>query len=158
MDQLSVTRQVRLIAICIVALLSSFSCGNDTASVRKSENNSRLVGTWILQSRVVGETEAPARERLIEFVFSGNDLFRSRYRGDSAQDWIGAGQGSFRYDPPYLTLYWDSGARAILLVADEGAERIRVHHGRNLVPGANQDPDEIFIREKADGATGGRHS
>lgn len=149
---------IPLIALCLAALLFSVSCGRDIAPVQGNNDNSRLVGTWILQSRMVGETESPALERQLEFIFLGKDLFRARYRPDPTHNWIGAGEGSFRYDPPYLSLYWDSGATATLLVAEEGAERIRFHHGRNLVPAVNQDPDEIFVRKKVDAATSGPKS
>ena len=157
MAKLSFTH-TQLAGLCLIALLFSFSCGRDTASIQKNDNNLRLVGTWILQSRVDGEIEIPARERQLEFIFLGKDLFRARYRADSTHDWIGVGEGSFRYDPPYLSLYWDSGATATLLLAEEAAERIRFHHGRNLVPAVNQEPDEIFVRKKVDAATSGPKS
>ncbi len=157
MNKVSSTR-TQSIGLCLMAVLFLFSCSRDSASIQKNENTLRLVGTWMLQSRVVGETESPARDRQLEFIFLGNDLFHARYRADSTQNWIRAGEGSFRYDPPYLSLFWDSGATTALLVAEEGTEHIRFHHGRNLVPAVNQEPDEVYVRQKADAATSGPKS
>ncbi len=139
-------------------VLFSLSCGGPTGSIQKNENNSRLLGTWILHSRLSAETETPADQRQIKFTFLGNDLFSAQFRGDAVQEWIGAGRGSFSYEPPYLLLYWDSGATAALLVTEASTERIRIHHGRNLVPMAGQEPDELFVKQKTDAGAGGRQS
>ena len=70
--------------------------------------------------------------------------------GKRTQEWIQAGDGAFSYDPPLLTLYWDSGATARLLVVESGPERLVFHHGRNLAPLNNQEPDEVFSRQKTE--------
>ncbi len=156
MHKLSSSR-IRLIGLSLL-ILFSLSCGGPTGSIQKNQNNSRLLGTWVLNARLAGEMERPAEERQIMFTFLGNDLFTARFRADGAQNWTGAGRGSFSYQPPYLYLYWDSGATATLLVTEVGPESIRIHHGRNLVPMLGQDPDEIFVRQKTDTDAGSRQS
>src|SRR5208337_3082705 len=137
----------RILTLILLLILSG-SCDRQTGSVQKNENNSRLAGTWIIQSRIVDEVESPIAERFVRFVFDTNGLFQSTYRGEKTQEWIQAGDGAFSYDPPLLTLYWDSGATARLLVVESGPERLVFHHGRNLAPLDNQEPDEVFIRQK----------
>jgi len=127
--------------------LSLTSCDRQTGISQKNENNSQLAGTWIIKSRIVDGAELPADQRQIRFVFEPSGLFKANYRGEQIQDWIRAGDGSFSYDPPILTLYWDSGATATLLVVEAESDRLVLHHGRNLVPLVNQDPTEIFTRQ-----------
>ncbi len=126
------------------------SCDRQTGTVQKNESNSLLAGTWVIKSRIIDGVDSPANERFIRFVFDADGLFNSKYRGDENQEWIHAGEGSFSYDPPLLTLYWDSGAIATLLVVEAGPERLVFHHGRNLVPLINQEPDEVFARQKVE--------
>jgi hypothetical protein len=140
---------LRTITLILLVLLS-VSCDRQTGSVHKNENNSRLAGTWIIQSRIIDEVESPVDERIVRFVFDTNGLFRSTYRGEKSQEWIQAGDGAFSYDPPLLTLYWDSGATARLLVVESGPDRLLFHHGRNLAPLNNQEPDEVFSRQKTE--------
>jgi hypothetical protein len=139
----------RTITLILLVVLS-VSCDRQTGSVQKNENNSRLAGTWIIQSRIIDEVQSPADERIVRFVFDTNGLFQSTYRGERTQEWIQAGDGAFSYDPPLLTLYWDSGATASLLVVESGPDRLVFHHGRNLAPLNNQEPDEAFSRQKTE--------
>jgi hypothetical protein len=126
------------------------SCDRQTATISPNPSNSLLAGTWIIQSRVIDGVASPAEERFIRFAFGADGLFKAKYRGEKNQDWIRAGEGAFSYDPPVLTLYWDSGATAALLVVESNQERIVFHHGRDLAPLVNQEPDEVFTRQKTE--------
>ncbi len=140
---------LRIITLILFFLLS-VSCDPKTRSVQENENNTRLAGTWIIQSRIIDGVASPVNERFIGLVFDKGGLFRSTYREERSQEWIRAGEGAFSYDPPLLTLYWDSGATARLLVVESSPEQLIFHHGRNLAPLNNQEPDEIFSRQKTD--------
>jgi len=137
-------------AALILLSILLISCDRQTGSVQRNENNTRLAGTWIIQSRIINGVASPADERFIGFAFGADGLFKAKYRGETNQDWIRAGDGTFSYDPPLLTLYWDSGATAALLVVESGPERLVFHHGRNLAPLINQEPDEVFTRQKTE--------
>jgi hypothetical protein len=139
----------RTITLILLVVLS-VSCDRQTGSVQNNENNSRLAGTWIVESRIIDEVESPVNERFVRFLFDTNGLFRSTYRGERTQEWIQAGDGAFSYDPPLLTLHWDSGATARLLVVESGPERLIFHHGRNLAPLNKQEPDEVFSRQRTE--------
>ena len=147
MTHKSASVYLRIITLILLVVLS-ISCDRQTGSVQKNENNSRLAGTWIIQSRIIDDVESPVDERFVRFVFDANGLFQSTYRGERTQEWIQAGDGAFSYDPPLLTLYWDSGATARLLVVESGPDRLVFHHGRNLVPLNNQEPDGGFFPAK----------
>jgi len=136
------------VAALIFLSVLLLSCDRQTGAIQKNENNSRLAGTWVIQSRIIDGVESPADQRFIGFVFNADGLFSSKYRGEKSQGWIRAGEGAFSYNPPVLTLYWDSGAIATLLVVESGPERLVFHHGRNLAPLLNQEPDEVFARQK----------
>jgi hypothetical protein len=124
------------------------SCDHQSGTTQKNQNNSRLAGTWIIQSRIIDGVASPANERLVEFTFDSDGLFKSKYRGEKDQDRIRAGEGAFSYQPPILTLYWDSGATATLLVFETAQEELVFHQGRNLAPLMNQEPDEVLVRQK----------
>jgi hypothetical protein len=149
MTHKSASGYLRIITLILLVVLS-ISCDRQTGSVQKNENNSRLAGTWIIQSRIIDDVESPVDERFVRFVFDANGLFQSTYRGERTQEWIQAGDGAFSYDPPLLTLYWDSGATARLLVVESGPDRLVFHHGRNLAPLNNQEPEEVFSRQKTE--------
>ncbi len=136
--------------LLILLIFTSASCDRQTGSIQKNENNSQLLGTWTIQSRIVDDRESAVDQRFIRFIFDSDGLFRSEYRGEANQGWIRAGEGAFSYDPPFLTLYWDSGATAPLLIHTSGPERLVFHHGRNLTPLKDQEPDEVFAREKTE--------
>ena len=135
-------------AALILVTILLISCDRQMGSVPKNESNSQLAGTWLIQSRIIDGADSPTDERFIGFVFDADGLFYSKYRGEKNQEWIQAGNGAFSYHPPLLTLYWDSGATATLLVVESGPERLVFHHGRNLAPLINQEPDEVFARQK----------
>jgi len=83
----------------------------------------------------------------MRLVFTPHGTFKAHYRGDASQRWIRAGQGGFAYSSPNLTLFWENGTTANLLVTEQTADRMKVHHGRNLVPLKDQDPDEMFVKQ-----------
>jgi hypothetical protein len=103
-----------------------------------------------MTSKIVKGQDIPATTRLMKLVFNSNGTFRAIYRGDEKQAWIRAGAGGFSYSPPFLTLFWDSGAVVTILVEEKDVEHLRFHHGHNLVPMKNQEPDEIFVRQKTE--------
>jgi hypothetical protein len=140
------TPALALIFVTVLLL----SCDRQPGAMQKKPSNPLLAGTWIIQSRIINGVASPAGERFVRFAFDANGLFKAKYRGEKNQDWIWAGEGAFSYDPPYLTLYWDSGATAALLVVESGPERLVFHHGRNLAPLINQEPDEVFARQKTE--------
>lgn len=138
------TPAVALIFLSILLV----SCDRQTITVQKNDSNSLLAGTWIIQSRIIDGVDSPADESFLGFVFDADGLFKSKYRGEKSQEWTRAGEGAFLYNPPLLTLYWDSGDTATLLVVESGPDRLVFHHGRNLAPLINQEPDEVFARQK----------
>jgi hypothetical protein len=84
----------------------------------------------------------------MRLVLNPDGTFVTNYRGDESQGWIRSGQGGFSYEPPYLNLFWENGASVTLLVTELEPDRILVHHGRNHVPLKDQEPQEIFVRQK----------
>lgn len=140
----------RYIPILVLLLLGTLavSCTSKPKSADESADASRLNGTWVLTAKVVEGQDVPVTSRLMKLVFNNNGTFRAVYRGDKGQAWIGAGAGGFSYAPPFLTLFWDSGPAVTIVVEEKNAERLLFHHGRNLVPLKNQEPDEIFVRQK----------
>ncbi len=82
----------------------------------------------------------------MRLALNTDGTFRADYRGDTTEKWITAGAGAFSYNSPLLTMYWESGATSVLLVRDAEPDRMVLHHGRNMVPLAEQDPDEVFVR------------
>ncbi|MGO9569070.1 MAG: lipocalin family protein [Desulfomonilaceae bacterium] len=109
-----------------------------------------MTGTWVLTSRVVEGQDLPVTSRLMKLVFNNNGTFRAIYRGDEGQTWIGAGAGGFSYAPPLLTLFWDSGPVVTIVVEEKDPERLLFHHSRSFVPLKNQEPDELFVRQKVE--------
>jgi hypothetical protein len=145
-------RLASLLCLAGVALLVA-SCGDKAATISKNENSGRLVGTWILKARVTEGAESPATERQMKLSFRDDQTFRAEYRGEESQPWITAGTGGFWYNPPSLTLYWDAGQTLTLLVVERDGDSILLHHGRNLAPLKDQEPEEVFVRAKAAGPT-----
>jgi hypothetical protein len=140
-----------LILVALSALLMA-SCSRESSTVKPDDKIRLLVGTWILKSRIVEGSEVPAQERLMKITLNEDGTFRYLYRGDQSQPWILAGQGAFSFNPPDLRFYWDDGPMENLLVVEREPDRIRVHHGFNLVPLKNEDPDEVFARVGSDKA------
>ncbi len=129
-------------------LVLQFSCGGQTYKSEKTEHAMRLAGTWSLKARIAQGEESPVTERFMKLVLQPGGTFRAEYRWDQAQGWIPAGQGGFSYAPPNLTLFWEAGAVSNLLVSEIESDKILLHHGRNLAPLKDQEPDEIFVRLK----------
>lgn len=136
-----------LCALCLVLV----SCGSGPRLTNERDKARTLAGTWVLQSRVVDGKETPATERQMKIVVGDQGTFLFQYRGDDKQKWINAGEGGVSYIPPSLKFFWDTGQTQTLLVVKEQSDRIRLHHGQNLAPLKDQEPDEIFVREKAAG-------
>jgi hypothetical protein len=101
-----------------------------------------------MKSRLVEDRADPVTQRLLRLHLKEDGTFRADYRGEESQEWIQPGGGGFSYEPPLLTLYWDSGQVITLLVRDAQPEQLVIHHGRNLAPLKDQEPDEVFIRQK----------
>jgi hypothetical protein len=140
---------IPILGLLILGTLA-ISCTSQPKSAEKSSDASRLAGTWVLTSKVVEGQAVPVTARFMKLTFNNNGTFRAIYRGDARQAWIGAGAGGFSYTPPILTLFWDSGPEVTIVVEEKDVERLQFHHGRNLVPLNNQDPDEIFVRQKTE--------
>lgn len=136
------------LTVCCLVILG---CGERAPDLARSNADTQtLAGTWLLEARITEEGEAPATDREMRLALSSQGTFQAYYRGDATQQWIRAGDGGYSYSHPVLTLYWDNGATVTLLVSQLGPDRIRLHHGLNLVPLKDQDPDEIFVRQKMD--------
>jgi hypothetical protein len=143
----------------LAAILALASCrGAAAPSLGPADDQAALLaGAWVSKARVVEGKEEPAVDRLVKIEFGEDKTFRYHFRGDAAQAWVLAGKGVYSYVPPSLTFYWDSGPVANLLVVSRDAARICVHHGRNLAPLHNQDPDEVFVKEPGGkGSAGGK--
>jgi hypothetical protein len=140
-----------LTILCVFMLHSALliGCQNPTnIQDEKTHKPGKLLGTWTLAARIQDGQELPATQRVMRLTFSDKGTFTAEYRADSSQPWIRPGKGVFRYASPTLSLYWDSGAVSTLLVTEMDQERILVHHGRNLVPLKDQEPGEIFQRQR----------
>ncbi|MBI4963846.1 MAG: hypothetical protein HY913_11270 [Desulfomonile tiedjei] len=109
-----------------------------------------------MKFRLVEDREEPVDQRFLRLHLKEGGTFRADFRGEENQKWIRAGEGGFSYDPPLLTLFWDSGQVNSLLVREVQPEQLVIHHGRNLAPLKDQEPDEVFVRQKdAKGPTRG---
>jgi len=131
-------------ALCLI------SCGEKAPTIEKSKDSGRLAGTWVLQTKLVGSDnqEAAVVEPQMKLVFTDDQLFRAEFRANDSQKWIRGGQGSFSYNPPLLTMYWESGTINPLLVVEKDSGTIVLHHCRTMIPVKDQEPSEIFIRQK----------
>jgi outer membrane lipoprotein-sorting protein len=145
-----------VIILCLLGLLALSSCTEKTAKLERSDNAALLAGTWTMKSRLAADREDPVVQRFMKLRLKEDGTFRADYRGEQDQKWIQAGQGAFSYEPPLLTLHWNSGQVITLLVRNAKPEQLLIHHGRNLAPLKDQEPDEIFVRQKeAKGPTRG---
>jgi hypothetical protein len=148
-ETLPLHRYVSILGFLLLGILL-ISCSSQPKSAEKSAEAARLAGTWVMKSKIVKGQDVPATTRLMKLVFNSNGTFRAIYRGNEKQAWIRAGAGGFSYSPPFLTLFWDSGAVVTILVEEKDLEHLQFHHGHNLVPMKNQEPDEIFVRQKTE--------
>lgn len=103
-----------------------------------------------MTARIVDGLEVPVGERVMKLTLHPDGTFLANYRGDITQDWILAGQGAYSYEAPMLNLYWDSGRVINLLVDESQPDRLVLHHGRNVAPLKDQEPDEVFSRHKGE--------
>lgn len=133
----------------LTAAIIAVSC-ESKPSKQTGADTQQILGTWTLKSRITDGLEAPATERLMRLTLNPDGTFRALYRGDETQNWIKAGQGAFAFEPPYVTLYWESGAVITIMVSQMEPDQLLVHHGRNLVPLKDQEPEEIFTRQKVE--------
>lgn len=130
--------------------LMLFSCQSNSSDNVSKNQGGRLVGTWLMTARIVDETETPAVERVMKLALNSDATFVAYYRGEPDQDWIVAGQGAFSYEPPMLNLYWETGRVINLLVDETQPDKLVLHHGRNIAPLKDQEPDEVFVRHKGE--------
>ena len=135
-----------IIVLCALCFL--LSCGSEPPLRSQRDKAPILAGTWLLQSRIVDGKETPATDRQMKIVVGKDGTFLFRYRGNEKQPWVIAGEGGVSFIPPNLEFFWDTGQTQTLLVLDKQPDRMRLHHGRNLAPLKDQQPDEIFVREK----------
>ncbi|MGC8906948.1 MAG: lipocalin family protein [Desulfomonilaceae bacterium] len=136
-----------LSAMLVVTAFLAVGCQKETALPERDPNAAKLAGVWMLTARVADDHEQPAEQRILKLTFTDRGAFQAEYRGDPQQKWIQPGKGVFTFAPPLLTLYWDSGAVTTLSVQQLTPDRIVLHHGRNLVPLKDQEPDEIYQRQ-----------
>ncbi len=132
-----------ILSICSVIL----GCSSSTYNPQQTQNAEKISGAWVLKARIVDGVETPATQRIMKLMFNPNGSFIAFYRGEESQKWVRAGNGGFSFDPPTLTLYWDSGQNLTLLMLKNESDRLLLHHGRNLAPLSSQEPDEVFVKE-----------
>jgi len=137
-----------VILLFLLTLLALSCCTEKTTKIEKSDKASQVAGIWTMKSRVLEDREQPVVQRFLKLHLKEDGTFRADYRGEENQKWIQAGRGGFSYEPPLLTLYWDSGQVITLLVREVQPEQLVIHHGRNLAPLKDQEPDEVFGRQK----------
>ncbi|AFM24246.1 hypothetical protein [Desulfomonile tiedjei] len=137
-------------AILVTMALFLTACLGQSNAPQRSDQGIALAGIWDLKARVENEAENPVTQRFMRLAFNPDGTFRAEYRGDESQKWVRAGQGGFSFRPPVLNMHWDSGAISTLLVQNSDPDRMVLHHGRNMVPLAEQDPDEVFVKLKSD--------
>ncbi|MEW6348338.1 MAG: hypothetical protein AB1646_04710 [Thermodesulfobacteriota bacterium] len=135
-------------SLMMIALLVG-GCSKGPSPIIPSHEQAKLLeGTWTIKSRIGADgVEQPADDRQMRLTFTGTGLFKAQFRGDSGQQWISPGQGAFSYDPPWVTLYWDKGRITAITVLDKSPGTMKIRHGRNLVPGAGGEPDEVYVKE-----------
>lgn len=125
------------------------SCSPEQATHKDGGQARLLAGAWMLKSRFVKGNWTPATQRQIKLELTDEGTFTARYRGNGNQEWIMAGRGAFDYDPPHLTFFWDSGRLVRLVVLERDSERMVIHHGSNFAPLKDQEPDELYVVQKA---------
>jgi hypothetical protein len=137
--------KILTIGLFLLICLGLFSSCQDRKAVSTTtEVPPELLGTWVLAARIVDGQEQPANDRVIKLVFRKNGTFQASFRGEPNQAWVAAGQGAYSYNSPLMSLHWDSGRTVPLLISVLTPDRIRVHHGREMTPMLDQEPDEIF--------------
>lgn len=132
---------------CVICLALFVSCQEQKVQ-RSIESHPELIGTWVLTDRIIDGIKQLAQDRIVKLVFKSDGTFATSYRGDNRQQWVHAGRGAYLYDSPYLSLHWDSGRVVPLLLSDLNSESFKAHHGREMAPLKEQEPDEIFKKVK----------
>ncbi len=133
--------------LCFFCAALMISCQEQRAQF-SSEIHPELLGTWVLTTRTIEGQETPAKDRMVKLTFKKDGTFRTSYKGDADQEWVHAGQGAYSYNAPILSLHWDSGRVVPLLLTNLTSESFRAHHGRDLAPLKDQEPDELFKKVK----------
>ena len=128
--------------VCLATLLL-YSCQENKLQT-SAQSHPELIGTWVLAARISEGSEKPADDRLVRIQFNQDGTFNIGYKGEPQQKWIEAGHGAYSYNPPMLSLHWDSGRIVPLLLSNVTAESFNAHHGRGFVPLKDQEPEEIF--------------
>ncbi len=142
------TKNLSIFAIytlCFFCLVLMISC-QEKGVQSSSEVHPELVGTWVLTARTIQGQETPAKDRVLKLTFRKDGTFETSYQGETSQAWVQAGQGGYSYIAPILSLHWDSGRVVPLLITNLTSESFRAHHGRDLTPLKDQEPDEIFMK------------
>jgi hypothetical protein len=139
-----------LFLLIVFCFLFCVGCEKKGAPVVNAENAGKLVGTWTLVSKIDDDKETPVTQRFLKLEFKPDGSFKAAFKGEENQSWIQPGQGGYAYTPPLLTLYWQTGNSLSLLVFELGPDKLRFHHGRNMLPTKDQEPDEIFVRAKSE--------
>ena len=134
--------------LTFLGALFLLACSGESRVEQKRAEAEQLTGTWVLKARIAKGVETPAKERFIKLYLKPDGTFAADYRGEGYQNWIRAGQGGFSYQPPLLSFFWEGGATATFLVTELEPDLMKLHRGRNLVPLKEQEPEEIFVRQK----------
>ncbi len=143
----SLQKHLRSIITAGLALALLVGCGAEETVQQDNDRARLLAGDWILRNRIVDNKTAPVTQRHMRLLLKPGATFTIQVKGDAGRPWITAASGGFSYLPPHLTLFRDYGPVVRLTVVQAEKNRLHIHHGRNLVPLADQEPDEIFHRE-----------
>ena len=146
-----IMKNLRDLAICllwIAGFVALTSCQDHKSTQKIKEPPDELIGAWVLSDRVIDGQLTPIQDGIIKLTFRKTGKFQASFQGQPNQKWVEAGQGVFSYDPPLLSLYWDSGRVVPLLLSELSSESLRFHHGRTTVPLKDQEADEVFKRLK----------
>lgn len=141
-----------LIAAAAVAAVLITGYYPQSGTTDPSPETKSFAGTWVLKARVEKGKEEPAATRQMVLDLSRDGTFEARYRGNPDQEWIKAGSGAYTYLDRMLTFYWDSGGQMTMMVVQRDNGRMVLHQGRSLVPLRDQEPQEIYVKEKPESA------
>jgi hypothetical protein len=140
-------KKLFLFIISSILLVSLFACSDQSKTTETPPSNQNIVGTWVLQSRIIDGQETPVRDRIMKLQFNSNGTFTAFYKGEESQNWIRAGKGGFSFKRPYINLYWESGQNLTLMAEDKAQDKMILHHGRNLAPLGTQEPEDVFVKQ-----------
>ncbi len=146
-----IMKKVRDFAICLLlaaGVVALLSCQDNKSTQKMKEPPDELIGTWVLSDRIIDGQSSPTQNGIIKLSFRKTGKFQASFQGEPNQKWVEAGQGVFSYDPPLLTLYWDSGRVVPLLLSNLSSDSLHFHHGRTMIPLKDQEADEVFRKVK----------